>query len=80
MISTRPLPLGATVVETSLLPCAAEALSLSQPALSHQLKDLEQQLGVQLFARRNKTLGPTPAGQQLLDRTHVIRGTCPPGQ
>lgn len=72
MISTRHLQLVAAVVEAGSLTRAAEALYLSQPALSHQLKDLEQQLGVQLFTRRNKTLVPTLAGQQFLDRCRPI--------
>jgi LysR family transcriptional regulator, cyn operon transcriptional activator len=47
---------------------AAEQLSLSQPALSLQIKALEQELGQQVFERRNRTIYLTEAGRILLDR------------
>lgn len=45
---------------------AAEVLYLSQPAVSQQVKTLEQVLGLQLFARSGRGIGLTPAGQELL--------------
>ena len=45
---------------------AAEALHVSQPALSRQIKDLEEELGVTLFERDNRILGLTKAGESLL--------------
>lgn len=49
---------------------AAELLSLSQPAVSHKIKRLEQALGCDLLARRSG--GPlfTKAGEQLLGYAH----------
>ena len=42
---------------------AAERLYTSQPGISKQLKLLEQELGVQLFTRKGKSLAAiTPAG------------------
>ena len=45
---------------------AAERVSLTQSALSHQLKDLETRLGTPLFMRKSRPLRFTPAGERLL--------------
>jgi len=44
---------------------AAKTLHLSQPSVSHQIKTLEQQLGVALFTRSNTGLELTEAGRVL---------------
>ena len=43
---------------------AGEELYLTQSAVSRQIKDLEEQLGVPLFERRHRALALTEAGQQ----------------
>src|SRR5499427_4220393 len=43
---------------------AGEELYLTQSAVSRQIKDLEDQLGVVLFQRRHRALVLTDAGQQ----------------
>lgn len=45
---------------------AAEVLHITQSALSHQIKGLEEQTGVELFVRRSKPLRLSAAGQRLL--------------
>ena len=45
---------------------AAEQMNITQSALSHQVKGLEDQAGVELFVRRSKPLKLSPAGQRLL--------------
>lgn len=45
---------------------AGEELFLSISAVSHQVKSLEQFLGVQLFNRKRNTLELTPAGQSYM--------------
>ena len=45
---------------------AAEVLNITQSALSHQMKGLEDQAGVELFARRSKPLRLSAAGMRLL--------------
>ncbi len=46
---------------------AAEELFLTQPAVTFQIKALEEDLGVQLFDRSGQRIALTPAGAQLLD-------------
>ncbi|KPQ03368.1 MAG: transcriptional regulator for metE and metH MetR [Rhodobacteraceae bacterium HLUCCA12] len=45
---------------------AADLLNITQSALSHQLKGLEDQCGVELFVRRTKPLKLSAAGMKLL--------------
>ncbi len=45
---------------------AAEELYLSQPAVSLQIKALEEEVGLQLFDRSGSQIGLTPAGSTLL--------------
>ena len=45
---------------------AADILNITQSALSHQVKGLEEQVGVELFVRRSKPLKLSAAGQRLL--------------
>jgi DNA-binding transcriptional LysR family regulator len=52
---------------------AAEELYLTQPAVSLQIKALEEELGVQLFDRSGAQAMLTPAGRILLD--HVRRSS-----
>jgi len=54
------------VHDTGGLARAAEVLNITQSALSHQIKGLEDQIGVELFARRTKPMKLSAAGQRLL--------------
>ena len=52
---------------------AAEATNRSQPSVSRQIKDLEEELGFVLFFRkRNKILGLTPNGEAILKMARRI--------
>ncbi len=51
---------------------AAEVLNITQSALSHQVKGLEQQVGMELFLRRSKPLKLSKAGHKLLELAHQI--------
>jgi DNA-binding transcriptional LysR family regulator len=55
-----------TAAELGSLSRAANALHLTQPALSKQIRSLEEQLGVQLFERRSGGIHLTSAGRDLL--------------
>lgn len=52
---------------------AAENVYATQSGISKQLKQLEGELGFQVFTRRGKSLdGITPAGAQVLERARII--------
>ena len=52
--------------DTGGLGRAADTLNITQSALSHQIKGLEEQAGVELFVRRSKPLKLSAAGKRLL--------------
>ena len=45
---------------------ASKRLNVSQLALSHAIRGLEEQVGVRLLARTTRSVAPTDAGEQLL--------------
>lgn len=62
------------IVDSGLnITSAAERLYTSQPGISKQLKQLEAELGMQLFTRKGKSLAAiTPAGREVIDRARKI--------
>ena len=61
-----------TVAEKGSLRGAARALGMSQPALTHNIGELERELGAALFERRSHGMTPTPVGELLLRRAKII--------
>ena len=53
---------------------AAKRLRLTQPAVTLQVKALEQHYGVELFFRRGRTVRLSAIGEQLLTLTQRING------
>jgi len=51
---------------------AAQALHISQPPLSRAIRDLEQELGVPLFARSRRRVELTPQGARLLEEARRV--------
>ena len=65
-LDTRHLRLVVAIAEEQSVTRAGERLHLTQSALSHQLRDVEERLGTPLFHRINKRMALTPAGERLL--------------
>lgn len=51
---------------------AADRLNITQSALSHQVKNLEAQIGMELFVRRSKPMTLSAAGQRLLKLANEV--------
>ncbi|WP_417071342.1 LysR family transcriptional regulator [Niveibacterium terrae] len=66
MLELRHLKTLIALRDTGNLSRAAQNLKLTQSALSHQIKALEEQYGGELFARKSNPLVFSAAGQRLL--------------
>ena len=67
-MNLRDLEYLVAVADTLHFGQAAQAVHVSQPTLSIQLKKLEETLGVQLFERSNRQVMLTPIGQEITAR------------
>ncbi|MGA1025557.1 MAG: LysR family transcriptional regulator [Lutimaribacter sp.] len=65
-IEFRHLRTNKAIHEFGGLARAAEQLNITQSALSHQIKGIEDQAGIELFVRRSKPLKLSAAGLRLL--------------
>jgi LysR family transcriptional regulator, benzoate and cis,cis-muconate-responsive activator of ben and cat genes len=68
----RTLRYFVQVAEVGTVSAAAEALHVTQPGLSRQLRQLERQLGTELFDRTGGRLTLSPAGRALLPRAQQV--------
>ncbi|RRS00402.1 LysR family transcriptional regulator [Glycomyces terrestris] len=64
-VDTRLLRSFRAVAEEGSLTRAAQRLYLSQPALTKQIRQLEERLGARLFQRSKHGMAPTAAGEAL---------------
>ncbi|MFE2383595.1 LysR family transcriptional regulator [Streptomyces misionensis] len=71
-VDTRLLRYFAAVAEEGSLTGAAERLFVSQPALTKQIRRLEDALGVRLFARSRSGMALTEAGRELAARVPAL--------
>ncbi len=71
-VSLRQLRIFATVGKHLSFSRAAEELALTAPAVSMQIKDLEEQVGMLLFDRSNRTVSLTTVGEYLLAHARKV--------
>lgn len=63
-----------SVIENGNFYLAAEKCHVSQSAISQQIKKLEEELGVKLLERHNRTFSLTPAGEHFYRKSLIISG------
>lgn len=68
----RQLQYVVAVADTGGFGRAAQATAVSQPALSKQIKEVEQGLGIVLFERNSRGARPTPEGDLLIERARRV--------
>lgn len=73
-LEIRHLKLVTAIAETGSVTRAGNRLHLTQSALSHQLRDAEEQLGVPLFERKSGKMTLTAAGERLLQTARTVLG------
>jgi DNA-binding transcriptional LysR family regulator len=72
-VELRHLHYFIAVAETqNVLRASTQKLHVSQPAVSRQIRDLEDELGVQLFERTGKALKLTDAGRLFLKEARAV--------
>ncbi|MFC9327730.1 LysR family transcriptional regulator [Kitasatospora sp. NPDC057015] len=74
-IDTRLLRSFAAVCEEGQLTAAAARLRMSQPALTKQIRQLEERVGAELFRRSRAGMTPTAAGNALAAHTGDLLGS-----
>ena len=67
-LSLNGLEIFLTIAREGSLRAAATALGIGAPAVSHQLKKFERDIGIDLFARTTRSVELTDAGRALFAR------------
>jgi len=68
----RHLRYFVAVADAGSLSVAAERLHTSQPSLSRQIRDLEEEVGAQLLTRSARGIDLTPAGRAFLEHARLV--------
>ena len=71
-MNLRDLKYIVAVAETRHFGKAAEHCFVSQPTLSGQIRKLEDELGIIIFERTNRSVEVTPAGAAILEHARLI--------
>jgi LysR family transcriptional regulator, hydrogen peroxide-inducible genes activator len=71
-ITLRQLRYATALAETGHFGRAAKACHVTQPALSQQIRQLEELCGASLFDREAKPVRPTPFGREMLARAREV--------
>jgi len=71
-VDLRQLRYFVGIVDEGSFTAAAQRLNIAQPALSHNIRNLEEDLGVKLLTRSIQGVKPTAAGARLYEHAQVI--------
>lgn len=72
MMNLQQLTTFVTVISEGSMTAAADKLYLTQPAVSQQIRNLEEDLGVELLVRGVRQIKPTPQGEVLYEHAKKI--------
>lgn len=72
MVSLQQLSTFVTVIAEGSMTAAADKLYLTQPAVSQQIRNLEDELGTELLVRGVRQIKPTPQGEILYEHAKRI--------
>jgi DNA-binding transcriptional LysR family regulator len=72
MMNLYQLTTFVTVISEGSMTAAADKLYLTQPAVSQQIRNLEEDLGVDLLVRGVRQIKPTPQGEVLYEHARKI--------
>lgn len=73
-LKMKHLVLVTTIAQHGTLVATAEALRVSQPAVTRSLREAEDIVGVELFVRGPRGVKPTRFGEILVDHAHAAIG------
>lgn len=72
MMNLHQLMTFVNVISEGSMTAAADKLYLTQPAVSQQIRNLEEELGVELLVRGVRQIKPTPQGEILYEHSKKI--------
>jgi LysR family transcriptional regulator for metE and metH len=72
-ITRDDIEIAVAIAEEGTITAAARRLHLSQSALSHHLKSLEERIGSALFVRQPRCMAPTAVGEEFIRRGSLIQ-------
>ena len=72
MLDVRQLRIVDAIVRAGTVTKAADRLFVTQPAVSHGLREMESKLGVKLFLREGRQMVPTPEGRRLHETARTV--------
>lgn len=71
-LTLRQMHYALTLAETGHFGRAAERCHITQPALSQQIRQIEDFCGTPLFERLGKSVRPTPIGLEFVERARTV--------
>lgn len=73
-MTLQQLKYAITIADSNSMNEAAKRLFISQPSLSSSIRDLEEELGIELFIRSSRGILPTPDGMEFIGYARQVLG------